>query len=279
MTSTPIGVIDTLVDTRLCVISTFRHHAGREHRDPPVEVTGDPELVLTTRGEWSLRTGASSGGVNSQCLVAIDGGEELEIRHASRRPDDTQVVIGLKPALMTELLAFHQPSVRGGRLFRVSHCAMTARIDAVRSLLVGELARDRPGRTLAIDGHVSALAVEALRVRGAAQRGAGHVARLRCARDYLEDHLADDIELTAVARSAHLSPGHFARLFAAQYGITPRGYLLRARVRRAAQLIDSGVAVEEAARQVGIHATSHLRASFRRLLGMSPSEWRSRARR
>lgn len=156
---------------------------------------------------------------------------------------------------------------------------MTPRIDAVRSLLLDELAHHRPARAFAIDSHVSALAVEAMRVRAIGGRGAGDVKRLTRARDYLEDHLADEIQLTAIAADAHLSPGHFTRLFRQQYGVAPREYLLRARMRRAAQLIDSGINIHTAAQQVGIHGSSHFRASFRKCLGMAPSDWQTRTRR
>lgn len=266
-------MVRSLAQTRMCDITAFRHHAGRAHRDPAVEQTGAPELILTTRGDWQVRTSASSGGVTIDCLVAIDGQQELQIRHENREPRDSQVMITLKPGLVSALAEFHQ---RDGRLFDLSHCGMNSRIDSTRRLLLDELAHDRPGREFAIDGYVSALAVEALRVE---REDSAHSGRLREARDYLEAHLGEDLDLTVLANHAHLSPGHFGRLFRAQYGLSPRDYLLRARMRRAAQLIDAGVGLQAVAAQVGIHSSSHFRAGFRRCLGMAPSEWQARQRR
>lgn len=268
----PVGMIRSLARTRMCDINAFQHHAGRRHRDPAVEQTDAPELILTTRGTWQLHTSASSGGVTVDCLVAIDGNQELGIRHEEPEPRDTQVMIALRPALVAALTEFHQRD----RLFELAHCPMTSRIDAARRLLLDELAHDRPGRDLAIDSYVSALAVEAMRSRAA--DGTAHSGRLREARDYLEAHLAEEIDLAVLANQVHLSPGHFSRLFRAQYGLSPRDYLLHARMRRAAQLIDAGADLQAAAAQVGIHSPSHFRAGFRRCLGMAPSQWRARQR-
>jgi AraC-like DNA-binding protein len=258
----------------MCEINAFRHHTGRAHRDPAVEQTGAPELILTTRGDWQVRTSASSGGVTVDCLVAIDGAQELQIRHEDSEPRDAQVMITLQPALVGALTEFHQ---RDGRLFDLSHCGMNARIDSTRRLLLDELAHDRPGRDFAIDSYVSALAVEA--IRSERLDDPAHAGRLREAQDYLEAHLGDEIDLAVLASHAHLSPGHFARLFRAQYGLSPRDYLLRARMRRAAELIDAGVDLPTAAAQVGIHSASHFRAGFRRYLGMAPSQWQARQKR
>jgi AraC-like DNA-binding protein len=258
----------------MCEINAFRHHSGRGHRDPAVEQTGAPELILTTRGDWQVRTSASSGRVTVDCLIAIDGEQELQIRHEESEPRDAQVMITLQPALVGALTEFHQ---RDGGLFDLSHCGMSSRIDSTRRLLLDELAHDRPGRDFAIDSYVSALAVEAIR----AERDAdpAHGGRLREARDYLEAHLAEDVDLAVLAGHAHLSPGHFGRLFRSQYGLSPRDYLLRARMHRAAELIDAGVDLQAAAAQVGIHSPSHFRAGFRRCLGMAPSQWQARQRR
>lgn len=191
-----------LAGTRMCDVIAFQHHRGRVHRDPAVEQTGAPELILTTRGEWQVRTSASSGGVTVDCLVAIDSEQELQIRHEDSEPRDAQVMITLRPALVGALTEFHQ---RDGRLFDLSHCGMNSRIDSTRRLLLDELAHDRPGRDLAIDSYVSALAVEAIRAERAGDPV--HGGRLRDARDYLEAHLAEDIDLAVLAGHAHLSPG------------------------------------------------------------------------
>ncbi|TDW24285.1 helix-turn-helix domain-containing protein [Kribbella kalugense] len=274
MKSTQIGLIASLAHTPACDISAFQHHPGRRHRDPNEELTDGPELVLTTRGGWHLRTSASSGGVTADCLVALDAKQELRIRHDESEPRDAQVMISLKPAFVDALTTTHRGD---GGLFDLSHCGMNNRIDAARRMLLDELAHDRLARELAIDNYVSILAVEALRVEH--EMKGVHAARLRESRDYLEEHLGEAIDVVALATRVNLSPGHFARLFRQQFGVSPRDYLLSARMRRAAELIDSGVDLQTAAAQVGIHSSSHFRAGFRRYLGMAPSQWKARGRR
>ena len=59
--------------------------------------------------------------------------------------------------------------------------------------------------------------------------------RLDRARQHIETHVASGLHLDDVAAAAGLSPFHFARAFAARYGLTPMAYV---RTRRLAQAAD-----------------------------------------
>ena len=96
---------------------------------------------------------------------------------------------------------------------------------------------------------------------------------------WIEAHSAEPIELDDVARTSGLSAFHFLRLFAKVLGVTPHQYLLRSRLRRAAQLLaDESLPITGIALDVGFNDLSNFVRTFRRAAGMSPRGFRAAAR-
>ena len=88
---------------------------------------------------------------------------------------------------------------------------------------------------------------------------------------YIQDNLASDLSLDAIAREAGLSSYHFARLFAECFGTPPHQYVILARVERAKALITrDGLPLGEAAQRVGFADQSHFTRHFKRLVGVTP---------
>jgi AraC-like DNA-binding protein len=96
----------------------------------------------------------------------------------------------------------------------------------------------------------------------------------RRARDYIDANLAMDISLAQLAAVVHRSPYHFARAFQRDIGIPPHVYLDVQRIRKARELLDAGVAIAQVATSVGYADQSHLTHRFKRLLGISPAQYR-----
>jgi AraC family transcriptional regulator len=81
--------------------------------------------------------------------------------------------------------------------------------------------------------------------------------------------------LAELARAANMSPYHFLRTFKAVTGITPHQWLLRARLREAAQrLANSRTGVTAIALDVGFDDLSNFIRSFRAEFGVSPRQYR-----
>jgi AraC-like DNA-binding protein len=78
--------------------------------------------------------------------------------------------------------------------------------------------------------------------------------------------------LASLANLAGLSPSRFAHLFAASVGIPVRRYILWLRVQRAGAALSAAASVTEAAYIAGFSDAAHLTRTFRRMLGMVPSE-------
>jgi AraC-like DNA-binding protein len=98
--------------------------------------------------------------------------------------------------------------------------------------------------------------------------------RLRRAKRYLEDNLADEISVTKAARLSGLSQSHFARAFKASTGTPPYRWVLQARIRRAQVLLaEGGYSLASISVEVGFSDQSHFTRTFKRLTGKTPGRW------
>jgi transcriptional regulator GlxA family with amidase domain len=101
--------------------------------------------------------------------------------------------------------------------------------------------------------------------------------RLRRARDLMDRDYAKPLDVTALARAALMSPGHFSRSFRAAYGETPYGYLMTRRIERAKALLRRGdLTVTDVCFEVGCTSLGSFSTRFTELVGESPSAYRAR---
>ncbi|MFE1439214.1 helix-turn-helix transcriptional regulator [Streptomyces sp. NPDC058739] len=102
--------------------------------------------------------------------------------------------------------------------------------------------------------------------------------RLRKARDRMDREYAEPLDITALATTALMSPGHFQRSFREAYGETPYGYLMTRRVERAKALLRRGdLTVTEVCMAVGCTSLGSFSARFTQLVGETPSAYRARS--
>jgi transcriptional regulator GlxA family with amidase domain len=105
-------------------------------------------------------------------------------------------------------------------------------------------------------------------------------APLRELQAWIPDHLSEDLSVPALARWAQMSDRNFARAFRRETGMTPAAYVEAARVESARIALESGdLPVENVARQAGFGTVETMRRAFRRRVGVSPVDYRSRFRR
>jgi AraC-like DNA-binding protein len=114
-------------------------------------------------------------------------------------------------------------------------------------------------------------------VRGARLAAAELLPHLRRARDHIDVHFAEEIDLDRLARVAGVSKFHFARSFETCYGETPIRYLTRRRIERAQDLLRSAnLTITEICIVVGFSSLGSFSARFSDLVGESPSAYRAR---
>jgi AraC-like DNA-binding protein len=96
---------------------------------------------------------------------------------------------------------------------------------------------------------------------------------------WIDAHSQQAIDLDDAAGQAGLSPFHFLRLFSSVLGVTPHQYLVRSRLRRAAQLLaDQDLSITDIAYDVGFGDLSNFVRTFHRAAGLSPRGFRQASR-
>jgi AraC family transcriptional regulator len=149
-----------------------------------------------------------------------------------------------------------------------------------------ELTADAPGGRLAAESLANLLAVHLIRTTSAPRPPVGRTAgalpqgKLRAVVEYIEEHLDTGLTLEQMAAAAHLSAYHFARQFKAATGQPPHQYVIARRVERSQQLLQ-GVGdypLAEVAARAGFSDQSVFCLHFKRLVGVTPRQFRNSAR-
>ena len=104
------------------------------------------------------------------------------------------------------------------------------------------------------------------------------LALLRRVRDRIDREYAQPLDVEALARDAHMSPGHFSRQFRLAYGESPYSYLMTRRIERAMALLRRDeLSVTEVCFAVGCSSLGTFSTRFTELVGMPPSAYRRQA--
>lgn len=150
-------------------------------------------------------------------------------------------------------------------------------------MLAGEAELSDAASSLFVEQAVDLLCLHLVR-RHAASPAAAATPRRGLARwqvervaGYLREHLASAVDLAELAGVVGLSKFHFCAAFRRATGETPHAALTRLRIARARELLaDPALQVTDVALAVGYHTPSAFAATFRRLVGVSPSAYRHR---
>jgi transcriptional regulator GlxA family with amidase domain len=95
--------------------------------------------------------------------------------------------------------------------------------------------------------------------------------------DWINLHLADDISLPVLARTAGMSERNFSRRYAEATGLTPGRAVERLRVEAARRMLtESRTPVKRISQCCGFGSEETMRRSFLRLLAATPQEYRAR---
>jgi AraC family transcriptional regulator len=94
--------------------------------------------------------------------------------------------------------------------------------------------------------------------------------------EYIHRNLNSALTLRELAAVAHLSPYHFARLFKVSTGLPPRRYVIARRVDRAKRLLRGGddLSLAQVAARSGFWDQGHFTRHFKRLVGVTPKQFR-----
>ncbi len=86
-----------------------------------------------------------------------------------------------------------------------------------------------------------------------------------------------NVSVNELARRLNLSPWHFTHLFKAGTSVSPKHYMRDLKMREAQQLLrGTFLSVKEIAARAGFGDRSHFSRDFKKLCGLSPSQFRNR---
>ena len=101
-----------------------------------------------------------------------------------------------------------------------------------------------------------------------------------CVRDalsYLDAHFSEPISVDTLASALFISKYHLMREFKQATGQTIHAYLTKCRMQAAADMITSGVSIQETSDRVGYTDYSLFYKNFTRFAGVSPREYQQQA--
>jgi AraC family transcriptional regulator len=142
------------------------------------------------------------------------------------------------------------------------------------------------GGSLIAESLANVLAVHLIRHTTGAPRlpasvdGALPRRKLRAVIEYIMENLGGNLTLERMAAIVHLSPYHFARQFKAATGFPPYQYVIARRVERAQHLLRANgeIGLVDVALRVGFSDQSKFSFHFKRIVGVTPRQFRISAR-
>ena len=96
-------------------------------------------------------------------------------------------------------------------------------------------------------------------------------------KDYIAEHFVDsELDLSKVAGELSIHPVYLSRLMKRELGMPFARYLTHVRIGRAVELMrDPRMKIWQVARQVGYNDPNYFSAAFKKVLGVSPAEYRA----
>lgn len=95
--------------------------------------------------------------------------------------------------------------------------------------------------------------------------------------NFMLEQITKKLKLNEIAAETGLSASHYSRLFLNRTGHSPIDYFIQLKIQRACRLLDnSGWMIADVAREMGFEDQFYFSRVFRKVMGMSPAEYRKR---
>lgn len=94
---------------------------------------------------------------------------------------------------------------------------------------------------------------------------------------YIQENIFKEISLTEIASYIFVHPNYLSRLFSEETGMSIMDYVITLRMSKARELlIEQNLKIYEVCEMVGYNSVTHFSRIFKREVGMSPKEYKSR---
>ena len=221
------------------------------------------------------------------CVVVGEAANGAQALDAVERYDPSLIITDLKMPVMDGLEMLRQLRERGNNAFVIiltaydsfSYAQTALRLGAVDFLL-------KPFHDGELEQAVTRLKQRMDRVGQGGEKGSAPLPLPELkkgdkskyvleAMAYIGAHYQEpNIGVAAIAQHLGISEGHLSHTFKKETDYTLLNYLTRYRIHRAMELLrDCRLKVYEVAEQVGYRDIAYFSATFKKLVGMSPSEY------
>ena len=293
------------MDSRKLTIDLFLKHPGfpvavvpvnlREPAEPDYTFVSHyhdfQELVVITSGSGIQRINGTDYPVSAGDVFLLQGkdehcfvpaGNSLGLYNILYDQDNLPLPLGLFHKIGSYNMIFRvEPALRKNQNF-ISHI----HLDAPR---LADLNRHIKSLQAVLDGGEEGFEVESVTLlaslilnlcrncrANSAENGKTVLAeRMNKVISLMEKNFAHHYSVAELARSMHTSPRNFSRLFHKVTGSSPIEYLLKVRLRHAAELlISADISCADAAWQSGFADSNYFSRKFSEQYGLSPREYR-----
>jgi AraC-like DNA-binding protein len=262
-----------LLQTEHVVVTDYRCTAGPGAK-PFAEMHGGTSLAYVRRGSFGYRYRGRTHELVAGAVLTGHPGDEFTCTHDHHACGDECLSFRLSPKLV-DSLGDRAALWRQGGLPPLSELMVLGELAQAAADGKSDVGLDEIGHAFAarfvslVGGKASAPADGAPRDRRRAVETAL----------WIDANAEQEIDLTAAATQAGLSPFHFLRVFTRALGVSPHQYLVRSRLRRAARLlVETDAPVTGIAYESGFADLSNFMRSFKRAAGATPREFRQAAR-
>lgn len=251
---------------------------GSGPRDRPFEEQHHGvSIAAVMRGSFQYRTRQGSAMLVPGALLLGNAGACYQCGH-EHAVGDRCLAFHMTPQCYEEAVA----ETAGARSVALSHASLPPLPRLVPVLADAEAARD-DGDTEAFDElRMRLTAAVATLLAPLSRRSAPSAQderRITAAVRHIETHAEHKLGIAALARVAAMSPYHFLRTFRQVTGVTPHQFILRTRLYRAAlRLRASDEQIASIAFESGFNDLSTFNRRFRRVIDVTPGDYRNRRR-
>ena len=152
--------------------------------------------------------------------------------------------------------------------------------------IIAEARARQPGYELICQDLLEVLIVQLLRrpdldlVPSPAAVPPGRRSSRECAqvKRYIDSHFKENISLDLLAKTTHINKYYLSHSFSKEYGVSPINYLILRRIEESKRLLTStDHSLSQISHLLGFSSPSYFSQSFRRIVGVSPMEYRKNA--
>jgi AraC-like DNA-binding protein len=252
-------------------MSLFEHEPV-PHKDPSEEEWNGWHLIFTENDRWNYRDAFGSEEISPRKAVFGSPQRLYQCRHDQEIPSDRCLDI-----------EFRGPLIKQVSLFEEGFSRSVIRVTPRMSMLKETLKRQAQGgfEDEEIRETAETLVFELFRSIRKPEPSFPPVPISRpseiaqAVQEYIQTHWHEKVSLADLSASAGLSRFHFIRVFKSATGQTPYGFLLRVRMKKAAEhLLETSLPVTTIAFESGFQDLSLFIQYFRRTFGLTPLKFR-----